>query len=104
AALTEFDRWLPSFMDRMEEDDILLITADHGCDPSTESTDHSREYIPLLAFGDPIRSGADIGTRIGFSDISATILDYFGLDKRGTAGESFLPLISYRKSLWDTLG
>ncbi len=104
AALTEFDRWLPSFMNSMEEDDILLITADHGCDPSTESTDHSREYIPLLAFGDPIRSGADIGTRIGFSDISATILDYFGLDKRGTAGESFLPLISYRKSLWDTLG
>ena len=104
AALTEFDRWLPSFMDLMEEDDILLITADHGCDPSTPSTDHSREYIPLLAFGDPIRSGADIGTRTGFSDISATVLDYLGLDKGPTAGESFLSLISYQKSLWDTLG
>ena len=56
-----------------------MITADHGCDPSTPSTDHSREYTPMLAFGAPIRQGVNLGTRESFADISQTILDCFAL-------------------------
>ena len=67
-----------------------MITADHGCDPSTPSTDHSREYTPLLVTGKKIKGGINLGTRSTFSDISATVLDYFGVDKAGTHGESFL--------------
>ena len=67
----------------------MMITADHGCDPSTPSTDHSREYIPLVMAGACLKQGINLGTRIGFSDIGKTILDY--LDIPGSiAGESFL--------------
>ena len=90
AAMTEFDRWLKGFLDEMREDDVLIITADHGCDPSTPSTDHSREYVPMLIFGKPIKAGVNLGTRSTFADISATVLEYFGVDKENTAGESFL--------------
>ena len=93
AAATEFDEFLPAFLNGMKEDDVLLITADHGCDPSTPSTDHSREYTPMLVCGKKIKSGVDLGTRASFSDISATVLDYFGVAREGTAGESFLELI-----------
>ncbi len=90
AAATEFDRFLPSFIKDMREDDVLLITADHGCDPATPSTDHSREYTPMLIYGKHVKSGVNLGTRASFSDISATVLEYFGVAQAGTRGESFL--------------
>lgn len=89
AAATEFDEWLGGFIKNMREDDALIITADHGCDPVTPSTDHSREYIPMLIYGAPVRAGVDLKTRIGFSDISATILECFGVVQADTAGKSF---------------
>lgn len=88
-ALTAFDRRLPELLDMLLEEDILMITADHGCDPSTESTDHSREYTPFVAAGKKVRAGANLGTRPTFADIAATILDY--LEVRGdVAGSSIL--------------
>lgn len=88
-ALTYFDGRLPEMLKLLREEDILMITADHGCDPTTPSTDHSREYIPLVMAGGPIKAGANIGTRKTFADIGATILDYFHV-KGNIAGESFL--------------
>ena len=90
SAMTEFDRYLGEFLKNMRADDVLIITADHGCDPSTPSTDHSREYVPMIVCGDGIKAGVDLGTRSTFADISATVLDYLGVDKEDTAGESFL--------------
>lgn len=78
-ALTYFDERLPELLAAMRDGDILMITADHGCDPSTPSTDHSREYTPLLMYGTPIAAGVNHGTRDCFSDIAATILEYFGM-------------------------
>lgn len=78
-ALKEFDGRLPEVIAAMKESDVLIITADHGCDPTTESTDHSREYIPLLIYGKHIKQGVNIGTRTSFSDIGATILDLLKL-------------------------
>ena len=88
-ALSEFDKWLCGFLPSLKKDDLLLITADHGCDPSTPSTDHSREYTPMLLVGDKI-AGVNLNEREGFCDISATILDYFGVDKENCKGKSFL--------------
>ena len=76
----------------MKDEDILFITADHGCDPTTESTDHSREYTPLLIYGSRIKPGANIHTRKSFSDIAATIRDYLDIEA-DIEGESFLDLI-----------
>ncbi|MBP5231143.1 MAG: phosphopentomutase [Clostridia bacterium] len=90
-AMTEFDVQLGELIPKLRENDILMITADHGCDPGTPSTDHSREYVPLLIYGNRVRAGVDLKTRSSFADISATVLDYFGLPKGGTAGNSFLP-------------
>lgn len=91
AAMTEFDQWLPGFINEMRDEDILIVTADHGCDPGfVQSTDHSREYIPMLAIGKPIKEDVNLGTRLGFCDISATVLDYLGVDKKDTHGTSFL--------------
>ncbi len=92
AAMTAFDRWLGDFEAQMQEEDILIITADHGCDPSTPSTDHSREYTPMLLLGKRVKKGVNLSTRQSFSDISATILDYLGVDPEETAGKSFWPL------------
>lgn len=78
-ALTYFDSRLPELLAAMGREDILMITADHGCDPSTPSTDHSREYTPLVLYGDPVRTGINHGTRESFADIAATILSYFGI-------------------------
>lgn len=89
-AMTEFDVQLGEFLPNMRDDDILIITADHGCDPSTPSTDHSREYVPMIICGKHIKEGVDLGTRSTFADISATVLDYLGVDKKDTSGESFL--------------
>ncbi|MBQ8441496.1 MAG: phosphopentomutase [Clostridia bacterium] len=88
-AMSEFDAWLGGFLESMKENDLLIITADHGCDPSTPSTDHSREYTPMLMFGNGVKNGIDLGTRSTFADISATILEYLGVDQGETAGESF---------------
>ena len=89
AALTEFDGWLDSFLPKMREDDILMITADHGCDPGyTCSTDHSREYIPLIVYGRHIRP-VNLGTMTGFGRIGATVMDYLGVEGE-IEGESFL--------------
>lgn len=90
AAATEFDEFLPGFISDMREDDVLLITADHGCDPATPSTDHSREYTPMLIYGKHIKSGVDLGVRESFADISATVLEYFGVNQEKTFGQSFL--------------
>lgn len=91
-ALTELDGRLPEIINAMKDDDILFITADHGCDPSTESTDHSREYTPLLVYGKKVKPGINLGTRKGFSDIAATIAEYLNVEA-DIAGESFLSQI-----------
>ncbi|MCR5426898.1 MAG: phosphopentomutase [Lachnospiraceae bacterium] len=79
AALTYFDQHLGAMMDKLREEDLLLITADHGCDPSyTRTTDHTREYVPMLLWG-PSLHPADLGTRSTFADVGATVLDYFGI-------------------------
>ena len=91
-ALTYFDNRLPELLAALGEEDILMITADHGCDPSTPSTDHSREYTPLVIAGRPVKAGVNLGTRKTFADIAATILDYLGVQGE-TVGESFLNMI-----------
>ena len=88
AALTEFDTWLGEFMKKMGPEDMVMITADHGCDPGyTATTDHTREYIPLLVLGQEVKP-AKLGTRTCFANIAATICDAFGLPLE-TEGKSF---------------
>ncbi len=88
-ALMEFDLRIPDIINNMKREDILIITADHGCDPTTESTDHSREYVPLLVTGEALKKSVNLGVRSTFADIAATVLDYFNV--AGTAaGTSFL--------------
>ena len=89
AALTEFDGQLRKLLPMLKEDDLLFITADHGCDPSTPSTDHSREHVPLLAYGAKIKAGYNLGTRSTYADLAATVAEYFGV-KANIAGTSFL--------------
>jgi len=91
-ALEEFDRELPSIISRLGENDILILAADHGCDPTTPSTDHSREYVPLLVFGPGIKSGVDLGVRSTFSDIAQTVAEIFGVELF-PIGKSFLSQI-----------
>ncbi len=80
AALSEFDEFLPKFTEKMQSGDLLIITADHGCDPAfLKSTDHTREYVPLLIYGKGVRP-VSLGTRDGFSDIAKTVLDIFGVE------------------------
>ena len=88
-ALTYFDQKLPKILSALEPEDVLMITADHGCDPGTPSTDHSREYTPFVMYGKNLPHGKNMGTRGSFSDIGATVLDYFGLSGN-IAGESML--------------
>ena len=91
-ATTEFDVQLGTFMEHMREDDVLMITADHGCDPGAPGTDHTREYVPLLVYGAPIRQGLNLGTYPTFAMIGATVADMFGAGLT-TKGESLLPRI-----------
>lgn len=77
--LVDFDNRLPEIMESMTDQDILIINADHGCDPTTASTDHSREYIPLLVYGKDLKAGVDLGTRTTFADIGQTIADILGV-------------------------
>ena len=76
-ALTQFDTWLGKFIPKMKKDDLLIITADHGCDPSDDSTDHTREYIPFLVYGNG-RGGNNLGTVEGFANVGKTAFDYIG--------------------------
>lgn len=77
-ALREFDGRVPEILDVLKPDDILIITADHGCDPTTESTDHSREYVPVLVHGSKIKKNVNLGTRGTFADVAATVAEYLG--------------------------
>jgi phosphopentomutase len=87
-ALEAVDDWFPSLEARLRPDDLLILTADHGCDPTTPSTDHSREYVPLLVYGKRARAGVDLGTRRTLSDIGQTVAENFGTAI--ATGESFL--------------
>ncbi len=88
-ALSFFDNSLEKIIKKLRDDDILIITADHGCDPTTPSTDHSREYTPMIIYGKNIKNGINLHTRIGFYDTGATILDYLRIDEK-IRGKSFL--------------
>lgn len=88
-AVMYFDSKLPEIKSAMKDDDILIITADHGCDPTTPSTDHSREFVPLLVYGKNIKEGVNLGVRKQFSDIAATVAEYLGINETFGA-ESFL--------------
>ncbi len=80
-ALIDFDNRLPEIQNSMRDDDLLIISADHGCDPTTPSTDHSREFVPLLVYGKKIKPNINLGTRETYADVSATIADLFNLEK-----------------------
>lgn len=90
-ALSAFDAWLPSFLNRMREDDILMITADHGCDPGDISTDHTRENVPLLVYGKQL-SAKDLGTRATYADLAASIAQWLDVPY-SCGGTSFVDLL-----------
>jgi phosphopentomutase len=99
-ALEEVDLWLPLLEHRLTADDLAIFTADHGCDPTTPSTDHSREYVPLLAYGPVMglkqpRHGVNLGTRGTLSDIGQTVAENFGTSI--SQGTSFLKEIALRE-------
>ena len=79
-ALLYFDQKLPEIINNLKQQDILFITADHGCDPTTPSTDHSREYVPLLVYGKNIKQNVNLGVRTTFADLGQTISDYLDLN------------------------
>ena len=82
AALEAFDAQIPQLQALMGEHDILMLTADHGCDPCHTGTDHTREHIPLLVWGKHVASGVNLGTRETYADIAATVLEYFGVEEK----------------------
>ena len=89
-SLEEFDVQLGTLLDKLRDDDLLIITADHGCDPTIKtSTDHTREYVPLLVYGKNVKTGVNLGTRETFADIACTMAEVFGL-KHKFRGVSFL--------------
>ena len=90
-ALETFDGELAALLQSLREGDLVFITADHGCDPTDVSTDHTREYVPLIVAGPRIRGARPLGTRRTMSDLGATICDYLDLPKTGLAGTSVLP-------------
>ena len=87
-AVTDFDAQLGSLLPQLREDDLLMLTADHGCDPSFTGTDHTREYIPILVYGAGVKP-VNLGIRSGYSDIGQTVLDVLGIDGSSLAGRSF---------------
>lgn len=91
-ALEAFDRELTELLPLLEEDDLLMITADHGCDPTTPGTDHTREYVPLLVWNKRLGKGRALGTRESFADIAASLAQVFAVDM--PVGESFLPCLN----------
>jgi phosphopentomutase len=88
-ALNVFDAQLAALLPQLGEEDLLIITADHGCDPNAHGTDHTREYIPLLVWGRTIRPAA-LGVRGSFADIGQTVLEALGVSGKNLAGTSFL--------------
>ena len=90
-ALEEVDAWLPELEEKLAQDDLVILTADHGCDPTTASTDHSREYVPVLTYGRRARAGVDLGLRTTLSDLGQTVAEIFGTEIGH--GESFLSRI-----------
>lgn len=88
-AATKFDNQLGEFINNMKDDDVLIITADHGCDPGFKGTDHSREDVPLLVYGKSIKENSSLGTRNSFADVAKTILDMFNVENN-IDGTSFL--------------
>ena len=91
--LRRLDGALPPLLAALREGDLLILTADHGCDPSDASTDHTREFGPLLVAGKRVRAGADLGTRSSFRDLAATLEEWFGLPP-ASGGKSALPELS----------
>lgn len=91
-ALEEFDDRMTEIKEALGDNDVLIITADHGCDPTTESTDHSREYVPVLVYGKNLKENVDLGTRNGFCDIGKTVLDLLNIEN-DLVGESFKDLM-----------
>jgi phosphopentomutase len=91
SALEQFDAWLPQLQTAMRSGDLAILTADHGCDPTTPSTDHSREYVPLLAVGPRVRQGVNLGVRATLADVGQTVAGNFGTEIQ--KGTSFLPQI-----------
>ncbi len=91
SALEEFDRWLPGMLGKLRRDDLLILTADHGNDPTTPSTDHSREYVPIVAYGTEARRGVNLGTRATLADMGQTVAANF--DTHLEKGSSFLDAI-----------
>ena len=90
--LEMFDIWLGEFINNLDEKDLLILTADHGNDPTTPSTDHSREYVPILCYGHLFKSGVNLGVRKTFADLQASLAEYFSVPKTDF-GESFMSLI-----------
>ena len=88
AALNAFDVQIGRFLEQMQQEDLLLITADHGCDPGYPGTDHTREYTPCLCYGKALKKGVDLHTRESFADIAATVAEALGISHTG-AGKSF---------------
>ena len=87
-ALHEFDQWLPGFLSKLGQDDLVIVTADHGCDPGyLKHTDHTREYIPMIALGKAVKP-VNLGTRLGFCDIAATVAELLDVPYE-TPGRSF---------------
>ncbi|AOT68132.1 phosphopentomutase [Geosporobacter ferrireducens] len=91
-ALEAFDLRLPELLERLKEDDIIILTADHGNDPTYKGTDHTREYIPILVYGKKVKQNVNIGTRTSFADIAATVADLLSIEKPAI-GTSFKELI-----------
>jgi phosphopentomutase len=91
-ALEAFDARLPEIYAALRPDDMLIITADHGCDPTLPGTDHSREYVPLLVYGTSLNNGVNLGVRSSFADLGATVAEYLEIDSIGN-GKSFYPEI-----------
>jgi phosphopentomutase len=91
-ALEEFDQRIPEILDSLRDDDMLIITADHGNDPTYKGTDHTREYVPIVVYGKQVKSGVNLGTRKTFADIAATIADILDVE-RPRIGSSFKDLI-----------
>ena len=89
----EFDNKLPEIMKVMKEGDLLILTADHGCDPTYEGTDHTREYIPILTYGHGLKKGINLGERESFADIASTIEEII-------LGTNKLPGTSFAKDLF----
>jgi len=87
--MQEFDRCVPALVSKLEDDDLLIITGDHGNDPTDDSTDHTREFVPLLVFPSNATAQKKLGTRKSFKDIAASVADYFKLEENFNANSFY---------------